>query len=165
MMHLKPQAAEGPQLTLFQRDLLNSYQEIDREIADVVFKYFLDHAVHWLSPKNVSLSVFFEVPPYCMEAVKTASFPDVVNTRALLQDRTSRLRHFFTSASKNAPCITMTSVSPNFWKTIDNNNRSTERRIGKLRSIVQSKISDNAASGLVDVKIRAYLCAMEYLQK
>ena len=115
-----------------QRDLLNSYQEIDREIADVVFKYFLDHAVHWLSPKNVSLSVFSEVPPYCMEAVKTASFPDVVNTRALLQDRTSRLRHFFTSASKNAPCITMTSVSPNFWKTIDNNNRSTERRIGKL---------------------------------
>ena len=83
MMHLKPQAAEGPQLTLFQRDLLNSYQEIDREIADVVFKYFLDHAVHWLSPKNVSLSVFSEVPPYCMEAVKTASFPDVVNTRAL----------------------------------------------------------------------------------
>ena len=165
MMHLKPQAAEGPQLTLFQRDLLNSYQEIDREIADVVFKYFLDHGVHWLSPKNVSLSVFSEVPPYCMEAVKTASFPDVVNTRALLQDRTSRLRHFFTSASKNAPCITMTSVSPNFWKTIDNNNRSTERRIGKLRSIVQSKISDNAASGLVDVKIRAYLCAMEYLQK
>ena len=59
----------------------------------------------------------------------------------------------------------MTSVSPNFWKTIDNNNRSTERRIGQLRSIVQSKISDNAASGLVDVKIRAYLCAMEYLQK
>ena len=91
-----------------------------------------------------------------MEAVKTALFPDVVNTRALLQDRTSRLRHFFTSPSKNAPCITMTSV---------NNNRSTERRIGKLRSIVQSKISDNAASGLVDVKIRAYLCAMEYLQK
>ena len=80
MMHLKPQAAEGPQLTLFRRDLLNSYQEIDKEIADVVFKYFLDHAVHWLSPKNVSLSVFSEVPPYCMEAVKTASFPDVVNT-------------------------------------------------------------------------------------
>ena len=95
MMHLKSQAAEGPQLTLFQRDLLNSYQEIGREIADVVFKYFLDHAVHWLSPKNVSLSVFSEVPPYCMEAVKTASFPDVVNTRALLQDRRQRQRYLF----------------------------------------------------------------------
>ena len=68
-----------------------------------------------------------------MEAVKTSSFPDVANIRAFLQDRTSRFRDFFTSASKNAPCMTMTSVGPNFWKTIDNNNRSTERRIRKLR--------------------------------
>ena len=100
-----------------------------------------------------------------MEAVNTSLFSDVVNTRARLQDRTYRLRHFFTSVSKNAPCITMISVSLNFWKTIDNKNRSTERRIGKLRSIVQSKISDNAASGLVDVKIGTHLCAMEYLEK
>ena len=159
MVHLKPRAAVGPQLTLFQRDLLNSYEEIDREIsANAIFKYFLDHAVHWLSPKNVSLSVFSKVPPYCMEAVETSPFPDVVNTVALLQDRTSRLRNFFISASENAPCITITSVSLNFWKTIDNSNRSTERRIGKLTLIVQCKISDNinAASGLVNVKIRAY---------
>ena len=82
---MKTQAAEGPQSTLFQRDMLNFYKEIDREIAEIVSKYFLDHAVHWLSPQIVSLSVFSEVSSYCMEAKKISSHPDVVNTRALLQ--------------------------------------------------------------------------------
>ena len=48
--------------------MLNFYKEIDREIAEIVSKYFLDHAVHWLSPQIVSLSVFSEVLSYCMEA-------------------------------------------------------------------------------------------------
>ena len=39
MMHLKPKACDGPFLTLFQRDLLFAYREIDGEVADVVLKY------------------------------------------------------------------------------------------------------------------------------
>ena len=31
LIHLKPSAAEGPRITLFQRDLLLAYREIDSE--------------------------------------------------------------------------------------------------------------------------------------
>ena len=40
MIHLKPKACDGPFLTLFQRDLLFAYREINGKVADVVLKYF-----------------------------------------------------------------------------------------------------------------------------
>ena len=40
----KPPAAEGPGITLFQRNLLLAYNEIDSELAEVTLKYFYDHA-------------------------------------------------------------------------------------------------------------------------
>ena len=55
LIHLKPSAAEGPRITLFQRDLLLAYSEIDSKLADVVLKYFYEHAVQWMSPVNVAL--------------------------------------------------------------------------------------------------------------
>ena len=39
-IHLKPSAAGGPRITLFQRDLLLAYREIDSDRGDVVLKYF-----------------------------------------------------------------------------------------------------------------------------
>ena len=51
-LHLKPTASEGPFLTLFQRDILSGYRNIDPEIADVALKYFLKHAICWLSQKK-----------------------------------------------------------------------------------------------------------------
>ena len=83
LIHLKPSAAEGPKLTLFQRDLLLAYREIDFELADVVLKYFYEHAVQWMLPVNVALSVFAEVLPYLIEAVKTSYYPDSVDARKL----------------------------------------------------------------------------------
>ena len=62
LIHLKPTASEGPFLTLFQRDILSAYRDIDPEIADVALKYFLKHATCWLSPKNVALSVHGDTP-------------------------------------------------------------------------------------------------------
>ena len=47
-------------LSLFQRDILLAYRDIDPEIADVALKYFLKHATCWLSPKNVALNVYRE---------------------------------------------------------------------------------------------------------
>ena len=44
MNHLNPQAAEGPSLTLFQRDLILAYRQLEPDRADVVWKYFLPHA-------------------------------------------------------------------------------------------------------------------------
>ena len=64
LIHLKRTASEGPFLTLFQRDILSAYRDIDLEIADVALKYFLKRATCWLSPKNVALSVYAETPPY-----------------------------------------------------------------------------------------------------
>ena len=49
------------------------------------------------------------------EAVKSSkSLPEEVDVRSLLQDRRSRLKHFFTNRSKEAPCISMTRVQPLF---------------------------------------------------
>ena len=67
-IQLRPSAAEGPGITLFQRNLLPAYNEIDSELAEVALKYFYDHAQQWVIPINVTISVHTEVPPYCVEA-------------------------------------------------------------------------------------------------
>ena len=85
LIPLKLSAAEGPRITLFQRDLLLAYCEIDSELADAVLKYFYEHALQWMSPVKVALSVFAEVLPYSIEAVKTSHYPDSVDARKLLQ--------------------------------------------------------------------------------
>ena len=84
LIHLKPSAAVGPRITLFQCDLLLGYREIDSELADVFLKYFYEHAVQWMLPVNVALSAFAEVSPYFIEAVKTSHYPDSVDARKLL---------------------------------------------------------------------------------
>ena len=93
----------------------------------------------------------------CPFALKVSSFPDTVDTKALLKNRKSRLRDFFTSESKASPCIFMPGINPKFWKPIDNNNRSTERHIDLLKSIIRNKINNKTALSLVDTKSRAYL--------
>ena len=35
-IHLKPSAAQGPSITLFQRDLLFAWREIEPELVDVL---------------------------------------------------------------------------------------------------------------------------------
>ena len=126
LIHLKPPAAESPRITLFPRDLSVAYRESDSELAGVL-KYFYEHAVQWMSPVNVALSVFAEVSPYSIEAVKTSHYPDSVDARKLLQGRKAGLRDFFTSESKTAPCIVCFEVPVAHWKCIENNNRATER--------------------------------------
>ena len=162
MIHLKPQAFEAPFFTLFQRNLLDACRNIDVELAEQCSKYFLHHASQWLSSKNVALWVHSEVPLFCTEAVKASSFPDTVDTKALLKNRKSRLRDFFTSESRAAPWIFMPGINPKFWKAIDNNNHSTKRCIGRLKSIIRNKVDNKAALSLVNSKPRAYLCSMEF---
>ena len=67
--------------------MLFAYREIDAELAEVVLKYFYEHALRWLSPTNVSLSVFVEVQFYSVEAVALGSLPTFVDSRSLLKDR------------------------------------------------------------------------------
>ena len=48
-----------------------------------------------------------------------------------------------------------------FWKFIDNNNRSTERRIGMLKNVIQDRVSDDDKNSRTDLRLRSYLCNME----
>ena len=145
-----------------QQDLLLAYREIDEDVADVVFKYFVEHGSQWLSPENVALSLFSNSPPLSLDAVKTStSLPALVNVPAQLQSRSAMLKNFFTVQSKTAPCVSCNNVIATFWKTIDNNNRSTERRIGKLKNIIRDRVCDSHNSRRTDLRFRAYLCNTE----
>ena len=88
--------------------------------------------------------------------------PDAVDIKSHLMDRTTRLKHFFTTQSKKAPCISYSRIPPQFWKTIHNNNRSNERRIGRLKNIVNDKIGDEPSQmNETDMRLRALLYNME----
>ena len=117
-------------------------REIDSELAEIL-KYFYEHAVQWMLPVIVALSVFAEVSPYSIEAVKTSQYPDSVDARKLLQGRKADLRDFFTSESRTAPCIVCSEVPVAHWKSNENNSRATERLIGKLQDVVQNTILDS----------------------
>ena len=97
-----------------------------------------------------------------MEALKVCMLPDTVDIKSHLINRTTRLKHFFTTQSKIAPCISYSRIPPEFWKTILNNNRSNERRIGRLKNIVNDKIGDEPSQmNKTDKRLRAFLCNME----
>ena len=103
-----------------------------------------------------------KVAPYTAEAVKSSkSLTEEVDVRSLLQNR-SRLKHFFTNRSKEAPCILMTRVQPSFRKAIDDHNRSTKRRIGRLKELINKKIRDEPTQLThFDLRLSAHLCNME----
>jgi len=155
-IHLKSSAAEGPSVVLFTRDLLLAYKEVDLPVFEAIWKHFVQHASQWLSPKNIALSVHAEVPPYTVDAVKEKAFPNNVDIEQALLKR-KQLRDFFTEESKLSPCIACFS-SPMFWKSIDNNNRSTERFIGRLKLIVNGMVRDDLQNlDKTDLRILATL--------
>ena len=159
---IDPKAPEGPFLILFQRDLLAAYQEIAPEITSNVMKYYVQHAPQWLSWKNVALSVYAEVPPYTVEATKTSTnLPQAIDVVYLLQNRSARLKHFFTQKNKDTPYIALSNINFTFWKSIGNHNRSTERRIEKLKNLVNERIIDTSQINHTDLRLRAHLCNME----
>ena len=161
MIHLKPRAPEGPFITLFQRDLIIAFRDINPEIVKTTMKYFLEHASQWMSWKNVCLSGHPEVPPYSLEAVKGCPLPPAVDACSLLQNRPTCLKQFFTAKSKEAPCIAYSNIQPKFWKSIDNNNGATERRIGKLKGLIKNKICENPNRlSRSDIRSRTFLCNM-----
>ena len=88
--------------------------------------------------RNVALSVHPKLHHTLLKQLKVQSLTEE-DVRSLFQDRRSRLMHFFTSSSKEATCISMTRVQSSFWKSIDNHNRSTKRRIGRLKELINKK--------------------------
>ena len=93
----------------------------------------MDRASQWLSPKNDCVSVFLVSSPLPFDAVKTPnSLPVTWEIRDLLKSRNARLKSFSTVRNQFAPFFVCANAPVSFWKTNDNNNRSTERQTGKL---------------------------------
>ena len=93
---------------MFQRDFLLAIEVIDPKLYEVANRYFIQHALSWLSPHNVALSWYSENPPFTTEALTSlSSLPEEVSVESLLLTitRGTMLKHFFTVDSKNAPCI------------------------------------------------------------
>ena len=66
--YIKPKSPEG-HCSLFFRDLILAYGQLELDIADVLWNYFVPRASKWLSPVNVALTVYAEIPPYGVEPV------------------------------------------------------------------------------------------------
>ena len=138
-VHSKPRASDGPGNVIFLRDLLLSFKQQDQTlVCKAIKKCFLAHATAWLNPTNVALSVFSDNPPFPLSAVLSTehSLPSQVNTHEMLWSR-SPLRSFFSEKSKSAPCLQY--CHARFWWSIDNHNRTCERYIGKLSTVLEGK--------------------------
>ena len=129
-------------------------------MANMVFRYFVEHGSRWLSPKNVAVSLFSDIPPLSLEAVKTSSsLPVAIDTRAQMKCGAARLKTFFTFQSQSAPSLTYNDIIPAMlWKSIDHNKRATERRIGKLKNVIQDRVSDDDKNSRTDLRLCSYLC-------
>ena len=68
-VHWKVSVAEGLGNMMLQQNLL--FAQVDSEIEDMALKYFYEHALQWPTPIILDPSVFAEVPPYTVGAVKT----------------------------------------------------------------------------------------------
>ena len=120
----------------------SAYRQLYPDIAEVALKYFCDHAMQWLTPINVALKYVCCSTSIFRRNCCKRTFPDEVDARNLLKDRSSRLRSFFfTSCSKTAQCINSSEIPALFWIGFENNNRSTERVIGKLKQVVRNKLA------------------------
>ena len=111
----------------------------------------------------------------------SSSLPVAIDTRAQMKCRAARLKNFFTSQSQSAPCVTHSDIIPAMlWKSINNNNRATEKRIGKLKfsdelcslvllmqlSISTFRLEQSVKPGLGKLRpARPSYAAREHLQK
>ena len=75
----------SPCLALFQRDFLRAYEVIDPRLCEVVNRYFIQHALSWLSPYNVAQSLYSENPSFTKEVLTLlSSLPEEVSVENLL---------------------------------------------------------------------------------
>ena len=95
MIHVRRAICDGPFITLFQRDLLLSFEELDNTVCQIVMKYYLKHASNWICGKNVALSLYSDNPPLAVDAVKNSNSlpsPGSVDQSVLLLKRSSTRR-------------------------------------------------------------------------
>ena len=89
----------------------------------------------------------------------SSSLPVAIDTRAQMKCQETRLKYFFASQSQSAPCVTHSDIIlAMLLKSIDNNNRAIERRIGKLKNVIQDRVSDDNKNSRTDLRLHSYLC-------
>ena len=165
MIHFKPKACDGPFLNLFQKDLVLVYQKSDEQVANMVFKYFVEHGSQWLSLKNVALGLFSDIPPLSLETEDFIVVACCYRYSCSDECRAARLKNFFTTQSQSAPRVTYSDIIPAIlWKSIDNNNRATERRIRKLKNVIQDPVSDDNKNSRTDLRFAFLLIQGKCLQ-
>ena len=76
------------------------------------------------------LSVYGETPPYCVEAVKVCMLFDTVDIKSHLMDRTTRLKHFFTTQSKKAHVFRIAEFLHSFGKLSTTTTDQTNAELG-----------------------------------
>ena len=82
-------------------------------------KFFVKHASHWVSPKNVALSAHVQVPPYSVEAVKTGCMPQQVDIEARKANKSSNLLNAFSlSLAKQHRAFCITRFHCNFGRRL-----------------------------------------------
>ena len=101
----------------------------------------MKHFDAWMDPTNVALNVCSKNPAFQLKHLldKSQFLPDNVNTSSLAWKR-APLKSFFSSSSKDAPCLKAESA---FWNSVDNHNRSCGRYIEHMtRCITDRKVQD-----------------------
>ena len=80
----------------------------------------------------------------------------------LVKKDTEFVLNFHEAEKSHVYYVAISCIHSCFWKSIDNCNRSTERKIGKPKGLIQAKIREKQAQlNRFNMRLRAYLCNME----
>ena len=150
-----PSAVSGPKIVLDIRNMMKASGEVSLPAKSC----FLRHAVSWMNPKVVGLSLLDENPPI-VDLSRLANYTEP-DTLDLLWSNCP-LASFFSSASATSPCLTL--GTPEDWKSFRNNNMSCERLIRQITvCIVEKRVKDctdkqsDSERKSIDDKIRGYI--------
>ena len=77
IIYMRRAACDGPYISLFQRDLLLSFEEFDKPLSEVVMKYFLKRA----SPAFWKKFSLYSNNPFCYRRSKNFYFVAIPTKR------------------------------------------------------------------------------------
>ena len=151
-IHLNPRLPCGPDNSLFARDLLLGHE--DEEMFQHVLPYFQSHALTWLCPQNVCISVYSEYQSMMFEGFE----PYTLMLKTFCGPADHLCKAFFIIESQFAPYISH--GDNKYWNSVDNHNRSCEQLIGVMKDIngnrkVMDKENNLAVS---DERVRNRMC-------
>lgn len=137
-IHFNPRATEGPKNILYLRDLLLAFRQVDSDLANVTKPHFLRHAVTWVGGPNLALNAYSDDAPFSLADLRSRAqrLPASVPVERMLWEHKG-IKAFYTEATKQARCLQAGTAE--FWRSVDNHNRSCERFNGYLGKLFSTK--------------------------